>query len=160
MSEKEDKRFDNKFWKHRSKHGRDKIFSDHNIMLLAGYEYFEKNSKIPWYKKEGIKSGDLAGKTMDIETERPLTILGLTQFWGVNRHYLSEFLEGIKGKPEEKDFSAVISHLKDVIERQQIEGAMIGAFNANLVSRLNGLADKTENEHKVVVEQITGMEFK
>lgn len=132
----------NKFWKLRSRHGREKIFKESKTMLLAAYDYFETNQKNTWYKKEVIKGGDLAGQIIDVPMETPLSLEGLTQFWGVNRKYLSDFEKSL---PEgENDFSPVIAHIREVIERQQFEGAVVGAFNANIIARKLGLSEKTD----------------
>ena len=136
----------NQFWKIRTKHGRDAIFTDHDTLLLAAYEYFKWNSENPWYKNEAIKSGELAGEIMKIPTERPLTIEGLTQFLGVNKRYFDDFEKNCS-----QDFSAVITHLREVISRQKVEGAIVGSFNANIVARIEGLTDKSETT--ITVEQ-------
>lgn len=148
MSEddQEDKRIGNEFWKARSKHGRDKIFGDSQTMLEAAYEYFQWNQENAWHKNEAIKSGDRCGDLIEVPTERPLTIYGLTQFWGVSKNYLEQFEKAL---PEgEKDFSGVIEFIRDVIYRQKFEGAVVGAFNANIISRELGLADRSEHTGK------------
>lgn len=132
----------NKFWKIRSKHGRERIFNNADTMLQAAYEYFEWNSNNTWFKSEAIKSGDMAGTIMKVPTERPLTIEGLTQFWGVNKRYLEDFEKGLK--VDDKDFSAVITHIREVIYRHKFEGASVGAFNATIMSRELGLVDKKD----------------
>ena len=39
---------------------------------------------------------------------------------------------------------AVIARIEGIITTQQFEGACVGAFNANIISRTLGLADKKE----------------
>jgi len=131
----------NQYWKKRSKHGRDAIFTNANTLLAAAYEYFDWNSKNPWHKNEAIKSGEHAGEIVKIPTERPLTIEGLTQFLGVTKKYLSNFEKRLDNNDE--DFLPVITHIREVISRHKIEGAIIGTFNANIVSRIEGLVDKS-----------------
>lgn len=135
----------NKFWKLRSKHGREKIFDDPQAMLDAAYEYFEWNSRNPWYKNEAIKSGENAGDIIHIPVERPLTLEGLCMFWGATTRYLEKFEKTLK--PEDEDFIPVIAHIREVIRRQKLEGATIGTFNASIVARELGLADKQSHEH-------------
>ena len=93
----------NQFWKLRSKHGRDKIFATPNDLLMAAYEYFDWNAKIPWYKKELLKSGDRAGELVDVPVERPLSERGLCSFIGVNTLYLNQFEKSCKEKGEEDE---------------------------------------------------------
>lgn len=133
----------NQFWRLRSKHGRDAIFSNPNTLLEACYEYFEATSKRKWYKQEAVKGGNLAGTTMDIETETPYSIKGLCIFLGVNSVWFNQFrdTETYKGN---KDFAKVITHVTEIIETQQFEGATVGAFNPNIIARTLGLADKSD----------------
>lgn len=133
----------NKFWKARSKHGRDKIFATPNDLLMAAYEYFDWNAKNPWYKKELLKSGDRAGELVDVPVERPLSERGLCSFIGVNTLYLNQFEKSCKEKGEE-DFSKVIAHIREIIDRQQLEGAKLGVFNHNIVARELGLIERSD----------------
>jgi len=133
----------NQFWKLRSKHGRDAAFSDPNKLLEACYEYFEATAKRKWYKKEAVKGGNLAGTTMSIETETPYSIKGLCIFLGVNSVWFNQFKDSETYKSN-IDFSKVITHVIEIIETQQFEGATVGAFNPNIIARTLGLADKTD----------------
>ena len=45
-----------------------------------------------------------------------------------------------------RDFSTVISRIESVIETQQFEGAVVGAFNANIIARKLGLSDKQDDQ--------------
>jgi hypothetical protein len=142
----QDKRLGNKWWKRRSKHGRDKIFQTPKIMLQAAYEYFDDNAKNPWYKKEVVKSGELAGSIIDVPAETPLSLRGLAMFWGVHTRYLEQFESDLseEDRANPEGFYAVITHIKDIIQRQQIEGATLGVYNGNIISRLVGLVEKTD----------------
>ena len=133
----------NKFWTLRAKHGRDAIFTDPNTLLEACYEYLEITSLRKWNKQEAIKSGDLAGTTMNLQTETPFTLTGLCIFLGVNTQYFTDFKESETYK-KNIDFSLVITHVIEIIETQQLEGAIVGAFNPNIIARKLGLTDKTD----------------
>ena len=39
----------------------------------------------------------------------------------------------------------IIARIESVIETQQLEGATVGAFNANIIARKLGLAEKQES---------------
>lgn len=126
----------NQFWKLRAKHGRDKIFETPEIMLEACYEYFEYQSEQSWNKI------DYRGKDADrveIPTSSPFTLTGLCIFLGVNTKYFTEFEKSCS-----KDFSEVITHVRDIIYNQKFEGAATGAYNSNIIARDLGLIDKKE----------------
>ena len=133
----------NKFWKARSKHGPDRIFSSPHELLIAAYEYFEWNAKNPWYKKELIRSGELAGQLVDIPLERPLSDKGLCSFIGVNTEYLRQFEKKVEAEGDQ-DTVRVIAHIREMIDRQQLEGAKLGVYNANIVARELGLKEHTD----------------
>jgi hypothetical protein len=124
----------NQFWILRSKHGRDKIFTDPETFREACYEYFETTSNRKWLKH------DFVGKDAEEvfrESEVPFTKSGLAVFLGVD-------WETIKNYKKEKDFFGVITHIEEIIYTQKIEGASVGAFNASIVARELQLKESTD----------------
>ena len=47
------------------------------------------------------------------------------------------------------NFSGVIRAISNIMYANKFEGAAVGAFNANIISRDLGLAEKTDNSHKI-----------
>ena len=127
----------NQFWKLRSKHGRDKLFATPDLLWQAACEYFEWCDKHPWYKSEAIKNGKSVGKIVKIPTERHYSLKGFQVYIGTSQSYWYDFKAA-----NHIDFSCVISEIEKIIETQQFEGAAVGAFNANIISRKLGLIDK------------------
>lgn len=127
----------NQFWKLRSKHGRDKLFATPDLLWQAACEYFEWCDKHPWYKSEAIKNSKSVGKIVKIPTERPYSLMGFLVYIGTSPSYWYDFKAA-----NHIDFSCVISEIEKIIETQQFEGAAVGAFNANIISRKLGLIDK------------------
>ena len=124
----------NQFWKLRSKHGRDKLFATPDLLWQAACEWCDKH---PWYKSEAIKNGKSVGKIVKIPTERPYSLMGFLVYIGTSPSYWYDFKAA-----NHIDFSCVISEIEKIIETQQFEGAAVGAFNANIISRKLGLIDK------------------
>lgn len=166
----------NNFWLKRSKHGRDLILSDPAIMQAAAYEYFLYESKQVQKRQEAIKGGEFAGQLVAVTINNPFTFQGLCIYLRVNTKYFNDFADKIKSDrlreditPEKlqivEDFSEVISHIRDIIDKQKLDGALAGIYNASLTSKLTGLIDRTETSIKGVkdgapikIEQITGIE--
>lgn len=71
---------------------------------------------------------------------RPATIAGFLVHIGATDAWWTNLDKGKNGK----EFLRVKSYIKEYCENNQKEGAIIGIFNANIISRLLGLADKTE----------------
>lgn len=144
----------NQAWKLRSKHGRDKLFSDAAVLWDEACLYFEWCDRNPWYKPELVKyKGDY--EEAEVPLGRPYTMEGLTNYLGVSVPYLTtaekqlrEKLDKLKVKPEaELELLEVYARIKQTIRAQQIEGGMLGVFNSNLTARITGVSDNINNSH-------------
>jgi len=127
----------NQFWKQRSKHGRDKTFSTPEILWESACEYFEWCDSHPWNKVEAAKAGDHFGEHVHIPTQRPYTLKGLAIFLDVD----SDTINNYGSKDQYKDFFGIVSKIKDIVYTQKFEGAVVGAFNSNIIARDLGLTD-------------------
>lgn len=145
----------NQFWKLRSKHGRDRLFKTPDDLWEACCEYFEWCEKNPFKKAEAktVNIGDYQSKIeiAELPVMRPFTIQGLCIYLDTNTAYLVEFEESLKGKTDDlsKDFSVILTRVRDIIYNQKFSGAASGFFNANIIARDLGLADKKELDKKV-----------
>lgn len=131
----------NQFWKARATHGRKKIFATPDAMFDAACEYFQWCEDHPLKKDvfyQGIKAAEES-------LMRAMTISGLCIFLGVHNEYLNGFESDLDlDTAQGKDFSQVISRIKQIIRTQKFEGASAGLLNANIIARDLGLADKQE----------------
>jgi hypothetical protein len=127
----------NNFWTLRSKHGRDLLFTDPLVLLKAAGEYFEQVDANPWYKKEAIRGGDLAGKIIDVPTQLPYTQKGLCHFLDIEEQTWENY-------GEREEFAPTIRRINAYIYNQKFSGAAIGAFNANIIARELGLKEHTD----------------
>lgn len=161
----------NKFWQQRSRHGRDKLFATPELLWEAACEYFNWCDENPWMKieqKKGNAKVDLmeimeiskeegldANQVMksafsslvEIPTARPYTMQGLCSYLNTNKGYFDDFEKSLKDKADEtsKDFSVIITRVRETIYQQKFEGATIGAFNASIIARDLGLTDKKDH---------------
>ncbi len=131
----------NQFWKLRSKHGRDKIFTSPEILWEACQEYFEATDKRKWIKTE------FHGKDANecfVPNETPYTWTGLYLFLDISHQTWKDY-------EELKDFIEISTRVRNIIYTQKFEGASVGAFNANIISRDLGLKEQSEVESKVTL---------
>lgn len=126
----------NQFWKLRSEHGRDKLFASPELLWEAASEYFNWCDAHPWYKVEAVKSGDLAGTLMKVPMVRPYTLTGFQLYVGSSPSFWRDFRSA-----NHADFSSIIGQIENAMDTQKFEGAAVGAFNANIISRSLGLRD-------------------
>ena len=152
----------NQFWKVRSKHGRDKIFTTPQILLEAAQEYFSWCDQNPLTEVQYMK-GRYEIEKVELPKMRPYMTRGLCMFLGVNTLYFRDFEMLIEKKGEnateiDKDFSQVIAYIKEVIYTQKFTGAASGFFNPLIISRELGLREQTDNKHETNVT-VQGIEY-
>jgi hypothetical protein len=135
----------NQFWKLRSKHGRDKIFSTPDIMKEACYEYFKWCEDHPLIEID-FRNSKKGLEKIELPKMRALTLEGLSMFLHVNSKYFIQFENGLSEKKDEisKDFSNIVTHIREVIRNQKFEGAAAGFLNPNIIARDLGLKERTD----------------
>ena len=128
----------NQYWKQRSKHGRDKIIKSAQFLADASDEYFQ------WCLDNPIIEIDYRGKDLvRIELPHPRVFKKqeFARFCGLSEWRLITDL-----MKDSKDFSQVITRIGEIIADQKYTYAVVGMFNATIVSRDLGLADKVQTD--------------
>ena len=122
---------------HPQKRGRPRKFKP--IELLEEFKnYIQDRMSNPIIEKEeeNGKTGIHPNcKTKEKKHPQLLSVADFCVFLGCSRNWWNEL-------PDE--FLGVKAHISTYIDNFQLKGASIGVFNANIVSRLLGLKDKTE----------------
>lgn len=134
----------NQFWKNRSKHGRDKLFADADLLWKAACEYFE------WCDSNPLIAIEYNGKDAlkcEVPKMRAYTLTGFFIYIDACENWWSEF----KKRDSAKDFMGVITRIEQIVFTQKFEGAAAGFLNANIIARDLGLVDK--KEQNIVTEQ-------
>lgn len=129
----------NQFWKQRSSHGRELIFSSPTILWEACVEYFEATDQRKWIKQDWV--GKDATEVFR-KTDTPYTLSGLYVFLDIDPKTWALYRE-------REDFIPVVTRVEQIMYTQKLEGAMVGAFSPNIVARDLQLADKKEIDHNV-----------
>lgn len=138
------------FWKQRHRNaGRPKLFESPGMLREAADEYFEATAKRFWNEQK-LTNG---GKVVNMKISPPFSIAGFCLYVGASRHWWNEFRKS-QELIKDSQFLEVIRYISDTVELQQFEGASIGAFNANIISRALGLVDKKETEVKATVFKV------
>lgn len=138
----------NEFWKLRSKHGRDKLFTSPELLWEAACEYFA------WCQDNPIVASQNLG-TKNVNTVnfiRPFTKDGLCIFLDIDDQTFNNYRDA-----ENKDYFEVTRKIERIIRSQKFDGAAVGIFNANIIARDLGLKEGTEHSGTVTIQQITGM---
>ncbi len=158
------------YWKKRAKSGtkaikesnagRPKSFDSPEQLWELACLYFERCDNTPWMKK------DYKGKDaieVDIPTTSPYLWTGFEDFLfekGICKS-MKDYRTASRNPEYEqgryKEFSEVVTRIDKIMTTQKVAGAAVGAYNSNLVARLEGLVDKTENE-VIIKETKVGFE--
>jgi len=101
--------------------------------------YFQWCNDNPWYKEQWV--GKEAVRVEE-KLQRPYSIEALCISLNISKQ---TFFNYAKEEGYETFFD-VCSRVKEIIDSQHFEGGMVGAFNANIVTRKLGLAEKQEIE--------------
>jgi hypothetical protein len=127
----------NEFWKLRSKHGPDVLFSDPVKLREACCEYFEWVEANPLFEdKIGFYEGDAIHTPA--AKMRAMTIEGLCLYLGTITRTWRDWRE------KREDLLPVIEWAETVIRQQKFSGAAAGLLNPTIIARDLGLADKSE----------------
>lgn len=88
------------------------------------------------------------GERVNTPLERPLTLEGFSLYCYSNNITSNIHDYFANTRDAYKDYSSVCIRVREAIRQDQIEGGMVGQYNASITQRLNGLTDKSEVIHK------------
>ena len=134
----------NQFWKARTKHGRDKIFSDSDSLWEACCEYFQWVEDNPLFESKAFAYQGVVTQEQ-VAKMRAMTISGLCIFLDIDDDTWDLYRK-------RDDFIGVTNRVESIIYNQKFQGAAADLLNANIISRDLGLADKTESKHSIVTD--------
>jgi hypothetical protein len=136
-----------KFIKEARKRGRPKNLDSPEELWDLACEYFQRQDGSPWNRT------DYRGKdaeAVSIPTAAPYLWSGFEDFLYEKKGIttLKDYRTASRN-PDYRDgayanFAEVVTRVDSIMVSQKISGALVGAYNSNLVARLEGLADKTE----------------
>ena len=153
------KKGDQGYWEWRKNTGRPKAIRTPKEMWGYACDYFRSIDEHPFLKPEQRKSPIKIGKgslidddlmeeiknpVINLKTIRPYTWAGFEAYL-FERGILAN-LDHYKCNLENRyqEFIGVLRAIDKIMFAQKFEGAAVGVFNANIIARDLGLADKSE----------------
>lgn len=109
----------------------------------AMWELFLKY--IRWTKENPRYQYSLSNKTGEataIPLERPLSQVGFRSFAADEGSTVTDYFSNKDGRYSE--YATICHRIEEAIRRDQIEGGMVGQYNASITQRLNGLTEKSD----------------
>lgn len=78
-----------------------------------------------------------AGEIIPVPTQRPLTLVGFCQFAGISRQNFYEY-------ESREEFSDILTCVREAIEADQLQGAIVGFYDSGIIARVLHLADRQD----------------
>lgn len=125
----------NQFWRARSSHGPKPKFERAEDLWSACLEYFRWVEENP-LKEEKAFAYQGCVTTCELKKLRAMTLEGLSDFLDISSSTWREW------RNSRDDLLEVIERVERVVRIQKFEGAAADLFNANIIARDLGLADK------------------
>lgn len=117
------------------------MFSEPETLWKEACKYFQ------WCDDNPLEEVDYKGgmaKKVVMKRMRAYTLKGLCLFLGVNSGYFVDFENGLTDSESDKEFSLILTRIKDVIYTQKFTGAAANMLNQNIIARDLGLTEKSE----------------
>lgn len=133
----------NELWKKRNRAGPFPKYEGPEDLYLAIVKYFKWTDDNPFSEERAFQ---YEGRIVhgEVAKRRPYTIISMCHHIGITQRRWSQWRE------ERADLLPVMEWAEEVIFANKFEGAASGFFNSNLIARDLGLADKREEERKMV----------
>lgn len=136
--------------------GRPKRYNSIEDLNVAIMNYFFWVDANPMYKYD-YRVVDKELIEVSIPLKRPYSVRGLVQYLGTSHDYFDTIIRGEVAPPSSiphEEFVGYWNTIKGMIWQQKFDGAAVGMFNANLIARDLGLADKQQIEVPKPSDQI------
>jgi hypothetical protein len=102
-----------------------------------------------WCKENPRFSYSLSNKTGEataVPLERPLTQVGFRTFAADRGQSVQDYFANYEGRYSA--FTTICSRIEEAIRQDQIEGGMVGQYNASITQRLNNLTERVDTTTK------------
>lgn len=125
----------NQYWQRARRSGRRPTYETVDALWEACCGYFKWVEENPLYATDTVKFQGKA-RIINVPKPRAMTIQGLCIFIGITHETWTQY------RKRDQDFSEVTSQVDAIIRTQKFEGAAADLFNASIISRDLGLAEK------------------
>jgi hypothetical protein len=102
-----------------------------------------------WCKENPRYSYSLSTKTGEataVPLERPLTQVGFRTFAADRGQSVQDYFANYEGRYSA--YTTICSRIEEAIRMDQIEGGMVGQYNASITQRLNNLTERVDTTTK------------
>ena len=95
-----------------------------------------------------------AGEQKVIQLDKPLTIQSFILFAKISKQTFYDIISDAEYNVYDYQLVDLFIRIQDMIQQNQIEGAILNEYNAQIVSRINGLSDTLNVQNNVTVNAL------
>ncbi|MCD7937496.1 MAG: DNA-packaging protein [Tannerellaceae bacterium] len=132
----------NQSWELRCKHAPAKLFASSRLLWKAATGYFRWCDNHPWVTRKNKQKAN-GTETDEAPVQRPYSLAAFLLYIALPEAEWEQ-----RKQTSGPEVRHTMERIESVIDTQLLEGALTGAFNASLVARKLGLADKQEHTGK------------
>lgn len=129
-----------KHYTNRKKEAEEQSYSTADELQSKAFEYFAWCEDNPWFKKELMRSGDRKGEIVEVPVSRPYTLAGMCVYCGISQSTFAAYTK-------DKTMKGAAEHITDIIRQNQLEGAIIGAYNSSFISHILAEGKEINTDH-------------
>ena len=139
--------------------GTSRLFTPEQLLMVVN-EYATYVSNNPIKSNQLITGGAKGGSVIPVDKPRMMLISDLCSRIGINKGYINDLEYQIEGKEDEssKQYSVILSYMRDLMQAWNIQHAGSGDINAMIVARVEQLTDKSESKVDVT-NTVTSITF-
>lgn len=128
---------------HHTRNKGDRVVTPEELWAIACL-YFAGAKYDTIVRKDFLRSGESAGKIIEITQERPFSWTSLELFMAYKgiRYTMGDIRINKDGQYD--DFKEVVERINQVMYQQKFDGAAVGNYNPQLIIRDLGLAEKVD----------------
>tara|TARA_R110000751_G_scaffold303794_2_gene418762 strand:+ start:750 stop:1184 length:435 start_codon:yes stop_codon:yes gene_type:complete len=119
--------------------GRNKAINKPELIWEMFEKYREEVKSQPRLKIEYVGKD---GERVETPIERPLSLDGFYVYGYDNGYTLHHYFDNPDGRYDE--YRGISTRVRKAIRAEQIDGAMVNAYNPNLTARINSITEKTQ----------------
>ena len=95
-----------------------------------------------------------SGEQKTIQLKKPLTIQSFILYANITRQTYLDILNDKEYKIYEAELVDMFTRIHEYIQDNQIAGAILNEYNANIVSRINGLNDTIDIQQNISINPL------
>jgi len=115
---------------------KERRFDNPETFVCLFNDYLRWARRNPLKKREVMRGGAMQGEVVEVDADRPLTLLGFLSFIGISKAIWNRF------KRMSDVYASICEGIETWISANQIEGGLVGLYDSGIVKGLNNIGSE------------------